>query len=139
MGSADHSEAVKKVYSYLMDAQTFYLATIDGDSPRVRPFGAVLLRDDRLYLVTGKKKDVSKQISANPSVEICACQGGTWLRIACRLEEDDNRNVKVEMLEKMPSLKALYDPDDGNMQMLFMKDAKAVFSSFTEAPETVEF
>ena len=132
-------EAIEKVYQFLDEVHTYYLATVEGDQPRVRPFGTALLYDGKLYIQTGKVKPVSKQIAANPKVEICAFKGGKWLRIACELVNDDNRDVMVAMLEKMPSLKGAYDPDDGNMQVLYMKNATATFSSFTEAPETVCF
>ena len=117
----------------------YYLATEDGDQPRVRPFGTVLLSNGRLYIQTGKIKDVSKQIKADPKVEVCTFKDGTWLRVAGELENDDDHEVKVAMLEKMPELKAMYSADDDNMQMLYFKNAKATFSSFTAAPETVEF
>ena len=130
---------IERVYQFLDEAQTYYLATVDGDQPRVRPFGTILLYEGRLYIQTGKVKDVSKQLAANPKAEICAFKDGKWLRVAGELINDDNRDVKVAMLEKMPSLKAMYSPDDGNMQMLYFKNAQATFSSFTEAPETVCF
>lgn len=131
--------AIEKVYQFLDEAGLYYLATVDGDQPRVRPFGTILLMNDRLYIQTGKIKDVSKQISANPKVEICAFKDGTWLRVAGELVNDDDHDVKVAMLDKMPDLKAMYSADDDNMQMLYFKDAVATFSSFTAAPETVEF
>jgi uncharacterized pyridoxamine 5'-phosphate oxidase family protein len=129
---------IERVCSFLDEAGTYYLATVEGDQPRVRPFGTVLLCKDRLYIQTGKIKPVSKQLAANPKAEICAFKDGQWLRVSGELENDDDRNVKVAMLEKMPSLKAMYSPDDGNMQMLFFKNAVATFSSFTSAPETVK-
>ena len=132
-------EGIEKVYQFLNEAQTYYLATMEGDQPRVRPFGTVLLQGGKLYIQTGKVKEVSKQIAANPKVEICAFKDGKWLRIAGELAEDEAREVKVAMLEKMPSLAAMYNPDDGNMQMLYFKNATATFSSFTEEPETVTF
>ncbi len=132
-------EGIERVYQFLDKAATYYLATAEGDQPRVRPFGTILLSDGKLYIQTGKIKDVSKQIAANPKAEICAFKEGKWLRIACELVNDDSHEVKEAMLEKMPSLKAMYSADDDNMQMLYMKNAKATFSSFTEAPETVEF
>ena len=132
-------EGIEKVCRFLEEAQTYYLATVEGDQPRVRPFGTVLLHGGKLYIETGKAKNVSRQIAANPKVEICAFQGGKWLRIAGELANDDDRDVKVAMLEKMPSLKAMYSPDDGNMQMLYFLNATATFSSFTEAPETITF
>ena len=132
-------EGIKKVYDFLNEAQTYYLATLDGDRPRVRPFGTVLLYDGKLYIQTGKVKDVSKQLAANPNAEICAFKDGKWLRVSGELVNDDDRDIKVAMLEKMPVLKGMYSPDDGNMQMLYLKNATAVFSSFTEAPETISF
>lgn len=130
---------IERVCQFLDEAQTYYLATVEGDQPRVRPFGTALIYDGRLYIQTGKVKPVSKQLAVNPKAEICAFKDGKWIRIAGELVNDDNRDVMVAMLEKMPSLKAMYSPDDGNMQMLYFKDATATFSSFTEAPETIQF
>ena len=130
---------IERVCQFLDEAQTYYLATVEGDQPRVRPFGTALIYDGKLYIQTGKVKPVSKQLAVNPKAEICAFKGGKWIRIAGELISDDNRDVMVAMLEKMPSLKAIYSPDDGNMQMLYFKDATATFSSFTEAPETIRF
>ena len=135
----DNAEGIEKVYYYLNDAQTYYLATVDDGKPRVRPFGTILLDDGKLYIQTGRVKDVSKQIAACPFVEICACMGTSWLRIQAELVEDDNREVKVKMLDKMPSLKAMYSPDDDNTQMFYLKDATATFSSFTAEPEVIQF
>ena len=121
-------EGVEKVCHFLDEAKTYYLATVEGDQPRVRPF-----------IQTGKVKNVSKQLAANPKAEICAFMDRKWVRVSGELINDDDRAVKVAMLEKMPSLKRMYDPDDGNMQVLYFKNAQAVFSSFTEAPETIRF
>ncbi len=132
-------EGINKVFEFLDEAQTYYLATVEGDQPRVRPFGTVLLMDGKLYIQTGKVKDVSKQLAANPKAEVCAFNNGKWLRVAGELVNDDSHEVKVAMLEKMPSLKGMYSADDDNMQMLYFKNATATFSSFTEAPETVKF
>ena len=132
-------EDLEKICKFIDDAGTYYLATVEGDQPRVRPFGTILLYDGKLYIQTGKVKAVSGQIASNPRVELCAFTGGKWLRLSGILEEDNNRDVKVAMLEKLPSLKGMYSPDDGNMQMLYFKSGKAVFSSFTEAPEELVF
>ncbi len=129
---------IEKVCRFLEEAGTYYLATVEGDQPRVRPFGTILLAKDRLYIQTGKVKDVSKQLAANPKAEICAFKDGKWLRVAGELLNDDDREVKVAMLEKMPSLKAMYSADDDNTQVLYFANATATFSSFTEAPETIE-
>ena len=135
----ENAEGIDKVYYFLNDAQTYYLATVDGDKPRVRPFGTILLYEGKLYIQTGKVKDVSKQIGENPFVEICAYMNGSWIRIAAELVEDDNRDVKVAMLEKMPSLKAMYSADDENTQVFWMKDATATICSFTSEPEVISF
>lgn len=130
---------IQKVYDFLNDAETYYLATVDGDQPRVRPFGTVLLSDGKIYIQTGKVKDVSKQLAANPKAEICAFKNGEWIRVAGELVNDDSRDVKVAMLEKMPQLSGMYSADDDNMQMLYFKNATATISSFTAAPETIKF
>ena len=136
----ENAEGIEKVYYFLNDARTYYLATTDGNKPKVRPFGTILLDDGKLYIQTGKVKDVSKQIGENPFVEICACANdGTWVRIDAELVEDDSHDIKEKMLDKMPSLKAMYSADDDNMQMFWLKDATAVFHSFTAEPETITF
>ena len=134
-----NAEGMDKVYYFLDDAKTYYLATMDGNKPRVRPFGTILRYNDKLYIQTGKSKEVSKQIAANPFVEICAFMNGTWLRISAELVNDDDRDVKAAMLDKMPELKAMYSADDDNTQVLYLKDATATFSSFTAAPEVIQF
>ncbi len=127
---------IEKVVQFLDEAGTYYLATVEGDQPRVRPFGTALLFEGRLYIQTGKVKNVSRQLAANPKAEICAFKDGKWLRVAGELINDDNQEVMTAMLEKMPALKAMYSPDDGNMQVLYFKDATATFASFGGAPET---
>ncbi|MBR4168823.1 MAG: pyridoxamine 5'-phosphate oxidase family protein [Lachnospiraceae bacterium] len=130
---------MEKVLQFLKDAETYYLATVDGDQPRVRPFGTVNLFDGKLYIQTGKVKDVSKQIHANPKVEICAFMNGEWLRVACELKEDDRREARQAMLDAYPSLQGMYSADDGNTEVFYMENATATFSSFTKAPEVVKF
>ena len=132
-------ESVERVYQFLDETKNYALATVEGDQPRVRIFGTALLYNGRIYIQTGKVKPVSKQLAANPKAEICAFNGSEWLRITCELVNDDDRAVKVAMLEKMPSLKAMYSADDDNTQVLYFRNATATFSSFTEAPETVQF
>ncbi len=127
---------LEKVCQFLRDAGTYYLATVEGDQPRGRPFGTVLAYDGKLYIQTGKAKSVSKQLAANPKAEICAFKDGVWLRVAGELVNDDDRAVKVAMLDQYPELKAMYDADDGNTQVLYFRSATAVFSSFTAPPET---
>ena len=130
---------VERVCSFLDEAQTYYLATAEGDQPRVRPFGTAMVYEGRLYIQTGKVKAVSRQIAANPKVEICAFHEGKWLRVAGTLVNDDRREAKAAMLEKMPALKGMYSADDDNTQVLYFRDATATFSSFGGAPETLTF
>ncbi len=130
---------MKEVYDFLKSAGTYYLATVEGDQPRVRPFGTVDIFEDKLYIQTGKSKDVSKQLAANPKAELCAFKDGTWLRVSGELVNDDRLEAKEHMLENYPDLKAMYSADDGNTQVLYFKNATAVFSSFTAPPRTVTF
>ena len=130
---------MQRVLDFLKAAETYYLATVEGDQPRVRPFGTVNEFEGKLYIQTGKVKPVSQQLHANPKAEICAFKDGQWLRIECELVEDDRREARVSMLEAYPMLQAMYSADDGNTEVFYMKNAKATFSSFTAAPETVEF
>ena len=131
--------AIEKVCQFLDEAGVYFLATEEGDQPRVRPFATALVYGGKLYIQTGKIKSVSRQIGADPKVEICAFKDGTWLRVAGELVNDDDHDAKVAMLEKMPDLKAMYSADDDNMQMLYFRNATATFSSFTAPPETMEF
>ena len=128
-----------RVVKFLKDAGTYYLATVDGDQARVRPFGTVNVFEGKVYIQTGKSKDVSKQIHANPKVEICAFMNGEWLRVSGKLIEDDRREARQSMLDAYPQLQAMYSADDGNTEVFYFEDATATFSSFTAAPETVKF
>ena len=130
---------MKKVYDFLKECGTYYLATVDGDQPRVRPFGTVNIFEGKLYIQTGKAKPTSKQISQNPKVELCAFNGKKWLRLSGELVEDDRYEAKKSMLDAYPELRRMYDENDGNTETLYFKNATAVFSSFTEAPEIIEF
>lgn len=130
---------MQEVYDFLKKAQTYYLATVDGDKPRVRPFGTIDIFEGRLYIQTGKSKSVSAQIQANPQVELCAFSEGKWLRVEGTLVRDDRREAKAHMLDNYPELKAMYSADDDNTEVLYFKNAVATFCSFTEPPRVVEF
>ena len=130
---------MQEVYEFLKKCGTYYLATVEGSQPRVRPFGTVDLFEGRLYIQTGKNKSVSRQIQANPRVEICAFDGERWLRLAGELVEDGRIAAQQHLLDAYPSLQAMYKPGDGNTEVFYLKDATATFSSFTEAPRTVRF
>ena len=130
---------MEKVCEFLKSAGVYYLATVEGDQPRVRPFGTAHIFDRKLYIQTGKKKPVSHQIAANPKCEICAFKDGVWLRVAAELVEDDRVEAKKSMLDDYTELRAMYDENDGNTQVLYLKNAVATFASFTAAPEVREF
>ena len=130
---------MERVCQFLKDAGVYYLATVEGDQPRVRPFGTAHIFEGKLYIQTGKVKPTSHQLAANPKAEICAFHKGTWVRIAGELVEDDRVEAKKSMLDAYPNLRGMYDENDGNTQVLYFKDAVATFSSFTAAPETVKF
>ncbi len=130
---------MEEVFKFLKECGTYYLATVDGDQPRVRPFGTIDLFEGKLYIQTGKVKDVSKQLQKNPKAEICAFANGTWLRIAGKLIRDDRVEPKKHMLDAYPHLQAMYSPEDENTEVLYLEDATATFSSFTDAPKTVKF
>lgn len=130
---------MERVYNFLKEAGTYFLATVDKDQPRVRPFGTVNIFEGKLYIQTGKVKDVSKQIHANPKVEISAFKDGTWIRVAGELEADERREAKQSMLDAYPKLSGMYSADDDNTEVLYFNNATATFSSFTSAPEVVEF
>lgn len=130
---------MKQVYDFLKKAGTYYLATVEGNQPRVRPFGTVNEFEGKLYIQTGKVKPVSHQIAANPKVEICAFSGGEWIRIACELVEDDRVEAKKAMPDAYPNLRRMYDEKDGNTQVFYMKNATATISSFTSAPVVISF
>ena len=130
---------MERVCKFLKDAGTYYLATVEGDQPRVRPFGTAHIFEGRLYIQTGKVKPVSRQLMANPKAEICAFHNGTWVRIAGELVEDDRVEARKSMLDAYTSLRKRYDENDGNTQVFYFKNATATFSSFTSAPETIEF
>ncbi len=127
---------MESVYKFLKDANTYYLATIDGDQPRVRPFGTVDLFEGKMYIQTGKSKDVYKQIVANPKVELCACAGLDWLRIEATLVPDDRVEAKKHMLDNYPNLRRMYDENDDETIVLYLKDATATFASLSGTPST---
>jgi len=130
---------MEKVCAFLKSAGAYYLATVEGDQPRVRPFGTAHIFEGKLYIQTGKAKPVSRQLAANPKCEICAFKDGVWLRVSGELVEDDRVEARKSMLDEYTNLRAMYDENDANTQVLYLKNATATFSSFTAAPETYTF
>ena len=130
---------MQETYEFLKKCGTFYIATIDGEQPRVRPFGVVNIFEDKLYIQTGKVKNVSKQMQINPNVEICAFSEGKWIRLEGKVVRDDRIEAKASMLDANPVLKNMYSAEDDNTEVLYFEKAKATFYSFTEEPKVVEF
>jgi len=130
---------MKEVYDFIKKCGTYYLATIDNDKPRVRPFGTIDIFNDKLYIQTGKSKDVSKQIQKNPNVELSCFAEGKWLRLSGKLVRDDSRDAKKHMLDNYPDLRGIYSEDDDNTEVLYFENATAIIASFTEAPKTITF
>lgn len=130
---------MQEVYEFLKKCGTYYLATVEDDQPRVRPFGTIEIFEGKLYIQTGKVKDVSKQLQANPKAEICGFADGRWVRVAGRLIRDDRYEAKKHMLDAYPSLQDRYSADDDNTEVLYFENATATFSSFTEAPKVIKF
>ena len=130
---------MEEIYELLKKAGTYFLATSEDNQPRVRPFGTVHIYDGRLYFQTGKVKAVSRQLHANPKVELCAMVDGKWLRVEGTAVEDDDRAARVSMLDAYPSLQKMYSPDDGNTEVWYLRNVTAVLYSLTEPPKTFKF
>ena len=131
---------MKRLYDFLKEAETYYLATVEGNQPRVRPFGTVNIFEDKLYIQTGKGKVVANQIAKNPKVEICAMKGDEWIRVAATLVEDDRVEAQESMLNSYPNLRAMYKTGpDGNTVVYYLKDATATIWSFSHAPIEIKF
>ena len=130
---------MKEVQEFLKECGVYYLATVEGDQPRVRPFGTAEIFEDHLYIQTGKKKEVSKQIEKNPKVEICGFKDGRWIRVSGKLVRDDRVEAKKDMLDKNPSLRGMYNEEDDNTEVLYFESGKAIIFSFTEEPRIINF
>ncbi len=132
-------ENMQQVRDFLHKAGCYFIATVDGDQPQVRPFGTAEIIEGKLYIQTGHVKNVAKQIAANPKVAICAFDGQEWLRITATLVEDPRVEIKKAMLDANPGLRGMYDENDDNTAVFYFKNAVATFASFTAPPETVSF
>lgn len=130
---------MKEVQEFLKDCGVYYLATVDGSKPKVRPFGTAEIFEDKLYIQTGKNKDVFKQIETNNSVELSCFKDGRWLRISGNLVLDDRVETKKYMLDQNPSLRSMYNEMDDNTAVLYFSNAIATFYSFTEPPKVIKF
>ena len=132
-------ENIERVCDFLKESGTYYLATTDNDQPHVRPFGTAHIYEGKLYIQTGKSKDVAKQIMANPKVEISAMVKGDWIRLSGELRLDDRYEAKKSMLDAYPALQKMYSAEDDNTAVFYFENATATFCSFTKEPETINF
>ena len=130
---------MEEVYDFLKECGVFFLATEDGEQPRVRPFGAINVYEGKLYIQTGKIKNVSKQMQDNPNVELCGYVDEKWIRVEGTVVRDERIEAKESMLDANPELKSMYSADDDNTEVLYFANGKATFSSFTEPPRVIEF
>ena len=130
---------MQEVYEFLKGCGVYYLATEEGDNPRVRPFGTIEIFENHLYIQTGKNKRVFKQIETNPKVEICAFKDGKWIRVSGELIPDDRIEAKKHMLDHYPELRGMYSEYDDNTIVLYFSKGKAVISSFSETDKVIEF
>ncbi len=130
---------MEEIFKFLKECGTYYIATEDGDQPRVRPFGTIAVFENHLYIQTGKVKDVSKQMSIKPNIEISGMNGGKWIRVEAKVVSDDSLEAKISMLDNDPELKSMYSAEDPNTEVLYLSDVKATIYSFTDAPKVIEF
>ncbi|MCQ2308952.1 MAG: pyridoxamine 5'-phosphate oxidase family protein [Bacteroidales bacterium] len=135
----NNTENMEEVYQFLKDCETYYLATVDGDRPRVRPFGTVNIFEGKLYIQTGKKKRTAQQLALNPHAEICAFNGNSWIRVETTLVPDERVEAKKSMLDSYPQLRAMYDENDDNTIVYFMTDSRAWITSFGAPEKEIEF
>ena len=130
---------MEEIVKFLKEADTYFFFFLFWVHPRVRPFGTAHIFEGKLYIQTGKKKDVSKQLHANPKAELCAFKGGEWIRVAGELVEDDRIEARESMLDAYPALKKMQAADDGNTEVLYFKNGVATISSFTHEPKVIKF
>ncbi|KIR03752.1 pyridoxamine 5'-phosphate oxidase-related, FMN-binding protein [Lachnospiraceae bacterium TWA4] len=129
---------MNELLSFLKSCGTFYLATVEGDQPRVRPFGAVCEFEGKLYIVTNNQKNVYKQMLENGKVEISGMSKGKWIRVTGVAKHDDRREARVAMMDaNKAALSKMYTVDDNLMEVLYLEDVTATIYSFTEEPKVI--
>lgn len=130
---------MEKVFNFIKQCNTYYIATIDGDQPRVRPFGTINIFEGKLYIQAGKKKRIAAQLAKNPKTELCCFDGEKWLRLAGELVADDRFEAKKSMLDAYPELRKMYSENDDNTIVYYFKNATAYLTSFNASEEKIEF
>lgn len=130
---------MKRTYDFLKKAGTFYLATVDKDQPRVRPFGAVCIAHEKLYICSNNKKECYKQMLDNNKIEISAMVGNEWIRLTGLVKNDSSKKVKSAMLNENPILKTMYSEDDTIFEVLYLENVTATFNQFGKEKEVEAF
>lgn len=132
-------EGQQRVYDYLLANAPFFIATVDGNQARVRPFGALNIFEGKMYIVTSHAKRVAKQLAKNSNVELCAVNGTEWVRVAGTLVEDERVEAKKSMLDANPNLRSMYNENDENIAVYYFTNATATFSSYAGDGDVVKF
>ncbi len=133
-------EKVKEVLQFLEDSKVFYVSTVEGDKPRVRPFSGIHEFEGRLYMPTSNKKKVFAQMMKNPHVEICSMAHGKWIRIEAEIVCDHSLEARKSMMDHYgEELASMYSLDDGKFEVVYLNNTKATIYSFAEEPVVIEF
>ena len=130
---------MNKAFDFLKTCGTFYLATVEGDQPRVRPWGALAEINGKVYTCTSNAKPIYKQLEANPKIELCGFADGKWIRVEATAVVDPAKESKEAMLEINPGLSRMYSVDDGVFEVFYLKDATAIITAFGAEPEVIKF
>lgn len=137
--TSSNQEGMEEVYNFIKNSGYYFIATMEGDQPRVRPFGTINIFEGKLYIQTGHKKNVAKQIEANPKTEICAYNGKEWIRVEATLVEDARIEAKKSMLDAYPNLRSMYDENDDNTAVYVLTNAKADLYTSPFDKKTIRF
>jgi len=133
-------QTLTKIYDFLHEAKRFFVATVDKDKPRVRPFGSYMIYDGKLYFSTADTKPFWRQIIENPNIEICACDGeGGWLRIEAKANPDRRKVVKEAMLRQNPRLQQIYEAHGKHVALFYITNATAAFENLKGEKEVFKF
>jgi len=123
--------AMRQTHDFIKNAGHYFIATVDKDQPHVRPFGTIHIFEGRLYIQTGRKKKVGRQLKSNGKIELCAMKDDKWIRLSGTVAEDPRHEAKSSMLDAYPSLKKIYSPDDDNTMVLFFVPGTATATIYS--------
>ena len=130
---------MEEVLNFLRKAGTYYLGTVENESPDIRPFGTINIYDGKMYIQTGKKKNVYKQIKNNPKINICAMCSNEWIRIYATAVEDERVEAEQAMLDAYPNLQGMYKAGDGNNVVFYLENVTAKISAFNKNDREIKF